>query len=129
MLTNAIVCCCFVCHQGLDEREIDALASYLNSRQETEPSFIGQLSVAATRKQKAKTQVLIVTVNRVYLMRSGSDKVQEFFFFFSSTYIDFYTLYTQAEKDGHLRDLLTLKSLKPNSIELEVLKNIHTNIF
>lgn len=75
MLTTAIVCCCFVCQQGLDEREIDALANYLNSRQETEPSFIGQLSVAATRKQKAKTQVLIVTVNRVYLMRSGSDKV------------------------------------------------------
>jgi hypothetical protein len=85
--------------RGLDSREIDNLALFLKTREESEPSFIGQLMVQNKKSKKANQQkLLVVTVNRIYVMRAGCDK---------------------AEFEGHLRDIKSITSLAESTIEID----------
>jgi hypothetical protein len=85
--------------RGLDAREIDNLALFLKTREESEPSFIGQLMVQNKKSKKANQQkLLVVTVNRIYVMRAGCDK---------------------AEFEGHLRDIKSITSLAETTIEID----------
>lgn len=81
---------------GLDPRDIANLSLFLKARDESEPSFISHLSV----RKKSKTQqlLLVLTVNRIYLMRRGCEKV---------------------DSDGHIRDLKRICSPSETSIVLE----------
>jgi Ran GTPase-activating protein (RanGAP) involved in mRNA processing and transport len=84
---------------GLDTREIDNLRLFLKTREESEPSLIGQISLTNKRSTKKPQQrMLVVTLNRIYLMRAGCEK---------------------AEFDGHIRDVKAVTSLTENSVEIE----------
>lgn len=81
---------------GLESREVDNLSLFLKSRNESEPSYLTFVNI--TKKNKSQRRLLVVTLNRIYLMRPGCDK---------------------AERDGHLRDLKSLTSPKLGYIDLE----------
>jgi Ran GTPase-activating protein (RanGAP) involved in mRNA processing and transport len=85
--------------RGLDPRDVDNLAVFLKTREESEPSFIGQLMMQSKKSKKPSQQkLLVVTVNRIYVMRGGCEK---------------------SEFEGHLRDVKSITSLAESTIEID----------